>query len=180
MVPSLLERTVSSDIDKTYAAVKAAFAGKDCKITSEKPPQQILIKQGSLWGTSPKTAKKMVEVNFATVDSGTHLTYSSRLSSDWKNITLVGCVLAAVLVGLCLWMSFDLSAFMLTRKPSFWSWIITANGTIDFQVGQAFESLTKTLAAFLSVIILLEIAITVYVRARIDRFAEEIINSLSV
>ena len=176
----MLEKTVSLEIDKTYAAVKAAFASKNCKITSEKQPQQILIKQGSLWGTSPKTAKKIVEVNLETVDSGTHLTCVSRLSSDWKNITLVGCVLAAVLVGLCLWMSFDLSAFMLSRKHSFWSWIITSNGTIDFQVGQAFENLTKTLAAFLSAIILLEIAITIYVHARIDRFAEETINSLSV
>ncbi len=176
----MLERTVNSEINKTYAALKVVFSSKDCKITSEKPPQQILVKQGSLWGASPKTAKKIVEVNLETVDSGTHLTCLSRLSSDWKNITLVGCILAAVLVGLCLWMSIDLSGFMLTRKPSFWSWIITSNGAIDFQVGQAFENLTKTLAAFLSIIILLEIAITVYVRARIDRFAEETINKLSV
>jgi hypothetical protein len=174
----LLERDVSLEIDRTYAVVKAAFESKDCKITSEKPPQQILIKQGSLWGTSPKTAKKIVEVNLERVDSKTHLTCLSRLSSDWKNITLVGCVLAGVLVGLCLWMSIDLSGFMVTRKPSFWSWIITSNGAIDFQVGQAFENLTKTLAAFLSVIIFLEIGITVYVRARIDRFAEETINKL--
>ncbi len=176
----MLERTVSSEIDKTYEAIKAAFARKDCKITFEKPPQQILIKQGSLWGTTPKTAKKIVKVNLVSVDSRTNLSYSSYLSSDWKNITLIGCVLAAVLVGLCLWMSFDISAFILTRKPSFWSWIITNNGNVNLQVGQAFENLTKILAAFLSVIILLEIAITVYVSPRIDRFAEEIINSLSV
>ncbi|HUK85000.1 MAG TPA: hypothetical protein VLU95_03980 [Candidatus Acidoferrum sp.] len=176
----MLERTVSSEINRTYKVVKAAFARKDCKITFEKPPQQILIKQGSLWGTTPKTAKKIVEVNLVSVDSETHLTCSSHLSSDWKNITLIGCFLAAVLVGLCLWMSFDISAFILTRKPSFWSWIITRNGNVDLQVGQAFENLTKILAAFLSVIILLEIAITVYVSPRIDRFAEEILNSLSV
>jgi hypothetical protein len=175
----LLERTVSLEIDKTFAAAKAAFANKDSKITSENPPQQILIKQGSLWGTTPKTSKKMVEVNLVSVDSGTKITCSSRLSADWKNITLVGCVLAAVLVGLCLWMSFDLSAFLLSRKPSFWSWLITSNGIIDFQAGQAFEALTRILAAFLSVIILLEIVITVYARAKIDRVAEEILNSIS-
>ena len=176
----MLERTVGLEINKTYDAVKAAFASKDCKITSEKPPQQILVKQGSLWGTTPKTAKKIVVVNLVSVDSETKITWSSRLSSDWKNITLVGCILAAVLVGLCLWMFFDISAFMVTRKPSFWSWIITSNGVIDLQVGQAFENLTKTLAAFLSVIIVLEIAITVYAYARINRFAENIINSISV
>jgi hypothetical protein len=51
-------------------------------------------------------------------------------------------------------------------------------GNVDFQVGRAFVSLTKSLAVFLSVIILLEIAIAVYVHARIDRFAEETLNSL--
>ena len=67
---------------------------------------------------------------------------------------------------------------MATQKPSFWSWLVTVNGSIDFQVGQAFVNLTKALAVFLSVIILLEIAIVVYVHAGIDQFAEETLNSL--
>ena len=154
----LLERTVNLEIDKAYADLKAVLLEKGCKIISEEPPKQILVKQGSLWGMSPKTAKKIIEVNFAPVDSGTQVTCSSRLSSDWKNLTLVGCALAAVLVGLCLWMTVDLNAFMVTQKPSFWSWLVTVNGSVDFQVGQAFVNLTKALAVFLSVIILLEIA----------------------
>jgi hypothetical protein len=39
-------------------------------------------------------------------------------------------------------------------------------------------NLAKSLAGFLSVIILLEIVIAVYVHAGIDRFAEEPLNSL--
>ena len=153
MVPWLLEQTVSLEIDQTYANLKAALFNKGCKIISEESPKRILVKQGSLWGMSPKTAKKTIEVNLASVDSGTQVTCSSRMSSDWKNITLVGCVFAAVLVGLCLWMTFDLSAFMVTQKPSFWSWLATVNGSVDFQVAQAFVNLTKSLAVFLSVII---------------------------
>ena len=178
MVSWLLERTVSVEIDKAYADLKAALIEKGCKIISEEPPKQILVKQGSLWGISPKTAKKTLSVNLVPVDSGTQVTCSSRLSSDWKNLTVVGCALAVALVGLCLWMTFDLGAFMVTQKPSFWSWLVTVNGNVDFQVGQAFVSLTKSLAVFLSVIILLEIAVAVYVHARIDRFAEETLNSL--
>ena len=113
----LLKRTVSLGIDKAYADLKAVLLEKGCKIISEEPPKQILVKQGSLWGMSPRTAKKTIAVNFAPVDSGTQVTCSSRLSSDWKNLTIVGCALAAVLVGLCLWITFDLNAFMVTQKP---------------------------------------------------------------
>ncbi len=178
MVPWVLKRTISLGIDKAYADVKTALLEKGCKIISEEPPKQMLVKQGSLWGMSPRTAKKTIAINFASVESGTQLTCSSRLSSDWKNLTLVGCALAAVLVGLCLWITFDLNAFMVTQKPSFWSWLATVNGSVDFQVGHAFVNLTKTLAVFLSVIILLEIVIAVYAQAGIDRFAEEPLNSL--
>ena len=178
MVSWVLKRTVSLGIDKAYADVKAVLLEKGCKIISEEPPKQILVKQGSLWGMSPRTAKKTIAVNLVPVDSGTQVTCSSRLSSDWKNLTVVGCALAAVLVGLCLWMTFDLEAFMVTQKPSFWSWLVTVNGSVDFQVGQAFVNLAKSLAVFLSVIILLEIVIAVYVHAGIDWFAEGTLNSL--
>jgi hypothetical protein len=174
----LLERTVSLEIDKAYAALKEAFLKKGFKIISEEQPKKILARQGSLWGMSPLTAKKLVEVDFAPADPGTKVTCSSRMSTDWKNLTLVGCAVAAIMVGLCLWMTFDLSAFLATGKASFWSWLVTVNGNVDLQVGQGFVNLTKALAVFLSVIILLEIVILLYVHAGINKLAEETLNSL--
>lgn len=174
----MFQKTLSSNIDEAYIEVKKVLSDKGCKILSEQSSKQVFVNQGSLWGTSPKTAKKKIEINFASIDSGTLVTCNSRLSSDWKNLSIAGCVFAVVLVGLCLWMTQDLGTFLTTHKPSFWSWIVTVNGNIDFQIGQAFVNLTKTLAIFLSVIIILEIAIIVYVRARLDRFAEETLNSL--
>ena len=67
----------------------------------------------------------------------------------------------------------------LTQNPRFWSWLVTVNGNIDFQVAQAFVNLTKALAVFLSIIIVSEIAIVVYVHSGIDQFAKQILNSLS-
>lgn len=93
-------------------------------------------------------------------------------------MTLVGCAFAAVLVGLCVWMALDLATTMATLKPSFWSWLITADGAVDLQVGQAFVNLTRSLAAFLGLVIALEIAILVYVHRKIDVLAEEILDSL--
>jgi hypothetical protein len=168
----LLKRTFSIEIDKAYADWKTSLSEKGCKIISEDPPKHIFVEQGSLWGISPTTAKKTVDVTFKVVDSGTQVTCSSSLSSDWKNLTIVGCALAAVLVGLCLWMALDLSVFMVTGKPTFWSWLATVNGSLDFVVAQAFVNLTKALAVFLSVIIVLEIAVAAYAYAKIDKFAQ--------
>jgi hypothetical protein len=174
----VLERTVSLEIDKAYTVTKTAFTDKECKIVSEQSPNMILFRQGSLWGISPSSAKKKIQVNLESVNSTTRVTCSSHLSSDWKNITLIGCILAATLVGICLWMAFDLGTFILTHKHSIWSWLVTVNGNIDFQIAQAFVNFMKTLAAFLSLIIFIEIAITIYVHARIDRFAEQVLNSI--
>jgi len=172
MVHWLLKRTFSIEIDRAYAELKASLAEKDCKIISEDPPKHILVKQGSLWGMSPTTAKKTVDFTFKDVDSGTQVTCSSRLSSDWKNLTIIGCSLAAVLVGLCLWMALDLSMFMVTGKPTFWSWLVTVNGNLDFAVAQALVNLTKALVVFLSVVIVLEIAVAAYAYSGIDKFAQ--------
>jgi hypothetical protein len=136
VVSWLIERTLSLEIDKAYANLKVALTEKDCKIISADSPKRILAKQGSLWGMTPKIAKKTMHINLVSVDSGTQITWSSRLSSDWKNITLIGCGLAAFIIGLCVWMAFDLTTFMVTLKPSFWSWLGTVNGTVDLQIGQ--------------------------------------------
>lgn len=172
------EQTFILKIDKAYADLRAALSESGCKIVSEKSPEQILVKQGSLWGISPKTAKKTIDVKFSSVDSGTKVTCSSNLSSDWKNVTFLGCALAAVLIGVCLWLAFDLGAFMVDQKPSFWSWLITVNGSVDFQIGHAFVRLTEFLAAFLSAIIALELVIVIYVKSKIEQFAEATLNPL--
>jgi len=178
-VRCLLSRTLSLTIDEAYVAFKGSLAEKGCKIISEDPPKHLLVKQGSLWGISPATAKKTVEVTFTPVDSGTQITCSSRLSNDWKNLTIVGCALAVVLVGLCLWMALDISAFITTDKATFWSWIATVNGNVDVSVAQDFVNLTKALAVFLSLVTVLEVAVAVYAYKRIDSFTREAFDELS-
>ena len=177
MVSWVHKQTVNLGIDKAYTDLKATLLEKGCRIISEDQPKQILVKQGSLWGISPKTAKKTIAVDLEAVDSGTQVSCSSRLSSDWKNLTIVGCALAAVLVGLCLWMTFNLATFMVTQKPVFWSWLITVNGSVDFQAGRALVSLTKALTVFLSGIIVLEMVIVFYVHSGMDRFTDDTVNS---
>ena len=174
----MLEKTVNLEADKTYANLKMVLLEKGCKTKSEQPFKRLLVKQGSLWGMAPKTAKKNMEFTLAQAGSATQVTCKSSISRDWKNITLIGCVMSAVLVAACGWMAFDLTTFMASGKASFWSWLATINGSADSQVGHSIVNLTLALAVFLSVIILFEVADVIYVHGRIDRFAEETLNSL--
>jgi hypothetical protein len=174
----LLERTVGLKIEETLPKLKAALNANGCKLISETLPNQILLKQGSLWGISPKTAKKIITVNLEQVVEGTRVRVSSKLASDWKNITLIGCAFAIFLAGLCIWMATDLTTIMITHQNSFWSWLVTVEGIVDLIAARAFVSLMWGLAAFLSVIIILEALIVVYVRSKIDAFTGEILNQL--
>jgi ABC-type Co2+ transport system permease subunit len=175
----LLERTVNLKIEEVYSKLKAVLVEKGCKVISEEPPSQISFKQGSLWGIAPQTAKKNITVNLEPVDGGTRVKFSSKLASDWKNVTLIGCAFALVLAGICVWMATDLTTAISTHQNTYWSWLVSAGGNVDSAAAQSFVNLTWGLAAFLSVIILLEGAIVVYVHSRIDAFSKDILNQLS-
>jgi hypothetical protein len=175
----LLERTTNLPNEDAYPKLKAAFVAKGFKVVSEEEQRQICFNQGSLWGVLPKTAKKTVNVTFEPIDGGTRLKCKTALASDWKNITLIGCVLAFVLVGICIWMTTDLNSTLSSQVPGFWGWLVAVEGKVDVVATQAFVSLTGGLAVFLSFIILLEIAIVIYARSRIDAFTEEAVNMLS-
>jgi hypothetical protein len=174
----LLERTVGLEIEKAHAELKALLLKRGYRITVEEPPVLISVKQGSLWGISPQTAKKVVNYRLAPVASGTQITGSSSLASDWKNLTIIGTAFAVVVASLCWWIATDLDAFMITQQPSYWSWIATVDGYIDFQTAQMLTGLTRMLAVFLAIIIAIEAVVAVYAHLRINAFAEEILNAL--
>ena len=174
----MVERTVSLEIEKAYAELKAHLLEKNCKITAEEAPTLISVRQGSLWGITPATAKKNVHYQLAAAGSGTRITFSSSLASDWKNLTIIGCVLSVAVIALCLWMAADLDALVATQQQGFWSWIATVDGYVDVQTAEMFAGLTRMLAVFLAFILAAEAAIVVYVQTKINTFAEETLNTL--
>jgi hypothetical protein len=92
----LVERIVGLEIEKAYSNLKAVLLEKNCTITAEEVPTFISVRQGSLWGISPVTAKKNVNYHLDAVESGTRIICSSSLAPDWKNNnnrqrTLRGC-----------------------------------------------------------------------------------------
>jgi hypothetical protein len=174
----LPERTVGLPIEKVHVELKALLLQKNCRLLVEEPPVLISVKQGSLWGISPRTAKKIVTYHLTTVASGTRITCSSVLSSDWKNLTLIGTALAVLVASICGWIAMDLDAFIATQQPSYWSWLVTVNGYIDLQTAQLLAGLTRMLAVFLAIIIVAEVVIAVYAHFRINAFAEENLSKL--
>ena len=175
----MVERIVSLGVEKAYAELKAHLLEKNCKITAEEAPAFISVKQGSLWGVSPGTAKKTVTYRLASVDSGTRITCSSSLASDWKNLTVIGTALAVVVAALCWWIAIDLDAVIITQQSSYWSWLVTVDGGyIDFQTAQMLAGVTRMLAVFLVIIIIVEAVVAVYAYFRINVFAEETLREL--
>jgi hypothetical protein len=175
---SLLKRSVDLKIEKAHAELKALLLQKGCRIVTEESPTLVSAKQGSLWGISPRTAEKMVTCRLFPLSSGTRITCSSSLASNWKNLTIIGTALAVVVVSLCWWIATDLDAFITTQQPSYWSWLVTVDGYADFQTAQMFAGLTLMLAVFLIIIIAIEIAISVHVHFRLNLFAEETLSEL--
>ena len=167
------QTTVNLGIEESYTKAKEALIKQGCIVVSEDQPRQLVVHQGSLWGISPRTAKKTVTTTFEeSGNSKTNVTYTSKLASDWKNVTIVGCVLAAALVALCVWMALDLSEFMVTGTPGFWAWLVMSGGTTRFNTGEAFVNLAWGLSVFLVIVIAVEAAIYVYTIRNIEVFAQ--------
>jgi len=174
----LVEKIVSLEIEKAYEELKSLLLKKGGRIMAEEPPARISVKQGSVWGISPTSAKKVMIYRLSPVASGTVISCSSSLASDWKILTIIGSALSVLIAGLCWWMAIDLEAFTVTQTPSYWSWLATSDGYANFQLVQAFAGLTRVLAVFLVIMMVLEVAIVVYVRSRINEFTKDTLNLL--
>lgn len=171
----LLERIVNQEIQEAYSKLKTSFLEKGAHVTHEDAPNKVSFKQGSLWGLTPKTAKKTIDVFLEQREGGTYEKCTSTLSSDWRNITVVGCALAAVLVIICIWIGLDISGALATGKESTWSWLVSVGSNIDFQLGNIFVNLVLGLATFLLIVIGLETVILIYAYSKIDAYSSEIL-----
>jgi hypothetical protein len=177
-VAGVFERTVNLDVEETYVKSRQLLLGKGCQVVSEEKPNAVVVKQGSLWGVSPKTAKKILTLRFSSSEGGTQVSVSSKLSSDWKNLTLIGSALSVLLAAVCVWIAVDLNALVASDTVGFWSWLATVDSYVNVQVAQTLASLTLGLAVFLVVVVVLEVVIYVVVKRKLDVFAEEVLRAV--
>ena len=178
VVVSLVERTIGLKIEKSFAELKALLLKKDCIFVAEEAPRLISVRHGSLWGVSPLTAKKLLKYRLSSVDSGTRITCSSSLASDWKNLTIFGSLLGIVVAFMFMWIAIDLNFHLTTQQQSWLSWIVTVNGLTAVQMAQTFADLLRIFAVLLLIILVAEMIVVVNVHFKINAFADESLNAL--
>ncbi len=175
----MVEQIVGLQVEETYAALKAVLLERGCKIVSEQAPSSVSVVQGSVWGVSPRTAKKLVNFTLSNRDSETKITANSSLTSDWKNLAIAGTVLSAIVALLCLWIGLDLQAFATRSEMSFWSWIV-AGSTLALVLANILTKVFFGLAVFLVLVIVLELFVVFYAIRKVNAFAEQTLKALEV
>ena len=164
---------MNAEISQTYSKLKAVLEEKKCRVTAETPPTSLSAVQGSIWGTSAKTAQKKLTYSLRSDGSQTHVTSTAQLTSRYKNFTLVGVVLSVVLLSVCVWMALDLQS-----SRGFWSWLSVTSSGFDSLKAALFVRLTSFLAIFLVLSLVIEAYVLVKIRSGIRVFAQEIVTSL--
>ncbi len=173
MAQTLLE----TEIDQAYAKLKTQLTQSKCRITAEDPPKSVSAVQGSIWGITPKTAKKTITYTLWQDAAGTHVTSTSGLTSSYINLTLAGCVLSVALLVLCGWIAMDLQGYA-ANGAGFWGWLGQSGGQFDADKAAVFIRLTWILAGFLAGSLAVEAFIVSKVRSGIGVFTENIVRAL--
>jgi hypothetical protein len=153
--------------------------GKSCRIISENPLKQVVIKHGSLRGVSPRNAKKTVSYHFFQNTAGTRIAAYSSVSSDWANLTVWGSVAAGIVAVLFWWIAIDMTAFIVDGTSGYWAWLATAFGYPNVEYALFMTNVTKALSIVLFLTILFEIVDFVVVNRKIDTFAAETLDELT-
>jgi hypothetical protein len=174
----LAEIFVNAELNEVYNKLKVSLIKNGFKIIGEESPKTILAIQGSLWGTSAKTAQKKIEYQLRQDTKGTRIVSTSSLTSGYMNLTLSGVVLSIGLLLLCVWIALDLQAYSSIGVQGFWGWLVQIHGRLDLDMAALFIRLGWILAAFLAVTLMAETFVVARVRSRINLFAEEILKTL--
>ena len=173
-------RNVSTEVDSTYSELKGVLLGKNCKILSEEPPKHIIVRHGSLRGVSPRNAKKIVDYRICPHNSGSRIISDSTVSSDWANLTLWGNIAAIVVAAIFWWIASDITILLVDGKSGYWTWLAGAFGYPNVQYAFFMVNITKALSVVLVVTIVLEILDVFIVYRKINTFAEETLDELTL
>ena len=173
----MAKTTLNKNIQETYTNLKTKLAQRKCQIIAEDPPNTVSAIQGSIWGTSPKTAQKKITYTLRQDQAGTNITSTTNLTSAYINLTLVGCVLSVALLALCVWITVDMQGYA-SNGAGFWGWLAQTGGQFDAEKAAAFIRLSGILATFLVGSLVVEAYIIWKVRSGIGVFAQDIVKVL--
>jgi hypothetical protein len=174
----LVEKTVNSVPSEAHKRLMDLLLAKNCKVVESVPPYTVSTVQGSLWGTSAKSAKKRISFVLREAPQETIIYGASNLTSGYLFFAFIGVALSMALMIICIWVAVDLQTSVSNGVMSYWSWLSQINGFLDLNLASFYISLCWGLAVFLAVSILFEIIIVVRILSKVDVFAEEILKIL--
>lgn len=175
----LFERKFSQSIEQTYSGLEKTLVDSNCKIIAKEPPHCIRVTQGSLFGVSPMSAKKVVSFDVCAEGSQTTVVSSTQIASDWKNLTLYGNVLTAFVIGVFLWITIDMNNYIQTTKLGFWAWVAKIFESSNMEAAILVSNLIQAIAVFLVLVVIIEILIVIYVYPRKNTFAQRILEKMT-
>jgi hypothetical protein len=178
VVDSLAEAVVALEVGEAYSQLKGLLVQKSCRVVAEELPTGMVAEQGSLWGVTPRTAKKTIRYRLFASNSETRVTVKSQMSSDYVKFTVFGCGFAVALALWCAWLSADLGALAAGQKEGYWSWLVESGGYVNVQGALMLSDLTLAFVFFLAVTLALEAFVVAYVHFKINDFAEDTLKML--
>ncbi|MCW4028254.1 MAG: hypothetical protein NWE92_01220 [Candidatus Bathyarchaeota archaeon] len=173
----MLTHSIDLSLPEAYRKLKICFVENGCVAIDESEPTQIRFRQGSMWGVTPKNAKKTINATLKATGGKTEVAMASAWTEDWLYLTVGGCIFAALFAGIAFWLAVDLSGFLAGAGVGVWSSLIAAN-SLYLGPLRSLVSLAYGLGVFLLAVILVEAAITVNVKKNLDAFAQEVLCKL--
>ena len=125
------------------------------------------------------SAKKVVSFSLSSEGSQTKVEASSQISSDWKNWTLYGNVISALVIALFVWITSDINNYIQTSKPGFWTWIAQLWDSPNMLEAIFVNNLIQAVTIFLAAVVIIEILIVIYVYPRKNTFSQHIIEKIA-
>lgn len=174
----MFKTTTNDGIEKLYLKLKEALLEDNCKIIIEQPPTFISVRQGSLSGITPKTAKKKISYHLTATQSGTNITAMTSISSDWTNLTLYGNILAGIMAAVFLWIAADIENYIIGFKIGYWTWLAQIYSASNAAYAMLIANVIKALGIFLIVAIAAEILIVIYVYPRKNIYAQQTLQTV--
>jgi hypothetical protein len=176
----LAEISLNKNIQEAYINLKLVLSQQKCRIAAEDSPTTVSAIQGSIWGTSPKTAQKEITFAFRQETSGSRISTTSKLTSAYIKLTLAGVAFSIALATLCAWIAIDLTNFASTGN-GYWGWLAYTNGPFSHfepDIAAVLIRVTWILSAFLVGTLIAEAVVVARVQTKINVFAQETLKAL--
>ncbi len=123
---NMMEKITKLPDKEAYNELRDILLREKCKIIDDDPPKRIVVEQGSLWGYSPKTYKKIISFHFIPYDSGTRVVSDISWTSDNIALTILGLIVCVIFAGLFWWLKAEVSRI--------WWWSSTLINTLNLFV----------------------------------------------